>query len=139
MNVGGVGSAGAAGASPAAAGAVSPGQSGGSGNSSPVHQGSEITQGSTEKSSGGDLNDNSISQTINNNTTIFSNTNMSTSDILSLRSSTGTQGCNGLSSTQSVNPMGESQDMQKMMEKLIEMIIMMMIMKMMEQMMSAES
>ena len=95
-----------------------------------IGQGSAVSQG--EKSAGQVLVDNSVNQNVNNNVTVFSNTNMSTADMLSLQSSG--QGMNGLSSAQSVNPMGEGQDVQKMMEKLIQLMMMMMIMSMMQKM-----
>lgn len=126
MNVGAAGGA-------QSGGGVAPSSGGASIGASP--ETSQTTQ--TGKVSGGDLADNSVNQTVNNNTTIFTNTNMSTSDILSLRE--GCQSSNGLSQAQSVSPMGETDDMQKMLEQLMKLIMMMMIMKMMQEMMGSSA
>ncbi len=94
-----------------------------------------VSNAGSVKSAGGDMIDGSINQTINNNT-FNVNTNISTQDMLGLHNQcSGGQGINGLSSAQSVNPMGGAQDMDKMMEQLMKLMMMMMIMAMMEQMM----
>ena len=78
--------------------------------------------------------DNNINIDNSVNININQEQNMSTMDIISLRSSS----CNGLSSAQSVSPMGEAQGMEgmeEMMKKLLEMMMLMMIMEMMKEMM----
>ena len=137
MNVGSVG--GAASAGMPAAGAGSSAGSAAVGGVPSVGNGSDTSQVSqVGKSAGENLNDNSINQTVNNNTTIFSNTNISTADMIGLRQGSSC-GMNGLSSSQSINPMSEGQDMQKMMEKLMEIMMLMMIMKIMEQLMGGSA
>ena len=66
------------------------------------------------------------------NINVYQEQNMSTFDMMSLRTSSHSV-CNGLTASQSISPMGESQDTQQMMEKLIQLMMLMMMMQMMEQ------
>ena len=94
-----------------------------------------VSNAGSVKSAGGDMIDGSINQTINNNT-FNVNTNISTEGMLGLHSQFGGgQGINGLSSAQSVSPMGGAQDMDKMLEQLMKLMMMMMLMAMMQEMM----